>query len=244
MIINIFRYVVALFICTLLGLFILDRLLIPLYVGTDQDVFLPDCRGESKKNAEEILSNKGLEYKVITLPYTDKDLPGKVVEMRPHPFTKVKKGRIITISIAGHKESLEVPDFRNMTIRKAKIKLMESGFNLDTIMYEYNPSIKEGLIAYQIPEHGSILKSGSYISFHISKGTPKDYFIIPSLINLSLKEAKEKIAEEGLRVGEIREIYQPNLIPTTIIDQGYPANLKVTAPVKIDLDISKDKNEK
>jgi len=244
MIINIFRYIVALIICTILGLFILDRFLIPLYVGTDQDVFLPDCRGESKKNAEMILKNKGLEYKIITLPYTDNNLPGKVVEMRPQPFTKVKKGRIITISIAGHKVSLEVPDFRNMTIRKAKIILMESGFNLDTIMYEYNPSIKEGLIAHQTPENGSILKSGSYVSFHISKGTPKDYFTIPSLINLSLKEAKERIAEEGLRVGEIRERYQPNLIPTTIIYQGYPANLKVTAPVKIDLDISKDKNEK
>ena len=224
-----------------MGFFLLDNLFIPLYVGTDEDVFLPDCRGEMKKDAEESLTSKGLEYKIIILPYSDKNSPGKVVEMRPHPFTKVKKGRIITLSIAGHKKSIEVPDFRNMTLRKAKIGLMESGFNLDTVMYEYNPNIKEGLIAYQSPENGSILKSGSYISFNISKGTPKDYFTIPSLINLPLKKAKEKITQEGLRVGNIREVYQPNLIPNTVIEQGYPANLKVTAPLKIDLDVSKDK---
>ena len=59
--------------------------------------------------------------------------------------------------------------------------------------------------------------------------------------NLPLKKAKEKITEEGLRVGNIREVYQPNLIPNTVIEQGYPANLKVTAPIKIDLDVSKNK---
>jgi len=241
MIINIFRYIIALLLLSVISLFLLDGFFIPLYVGTGDDVFLPDCRGELKNNAEEILENKGLEYTTITLPYSDKNFPGKVVEMRPNPFTKVKKGRIITLSIAGHKKSIEVPDFRNMTLRKAKIRLMESGFNLDTVMYEYNPNIKEGLIAFQSPENGLILKSGSYISFHISKGTPKDYFTIPSLINLPLKKAKEKITEEGLRVGIIREVYQPNLIPNTVIEQGYPANLKVTVPLKIDLDVSKDK---
>ena len=92
MIINIFRYIIALFLLSAMSLFLLDGFFIPLYVGIGEDVFLPDCRGELKKNAEEILENKGLECTTITLPYSDENLPGKVVEMRPHPFTKVKKG--------------------------------------------------------------------------------------------------------------------------------------------------------
>ena len=79
-----------------------------------------------KKNAEKILENKDLEFKIIILPYSNKNIPGKVVEMRPNPFTKVKKGRIITLSIGGHKKSVEVPELINMTLRKAKIELMES----------------------------------------------------------------------------------------------------------------------
>ena len=96
MIINIFRYTIALLICSIFGLFLLDLVLIPRYVGIDEDIFLPDCRGEIKNNAEEILEGKGLESKIIILPYLHKNIPGKVVEMRPPPFTKVKKGRIIT----------------------------------------------------------------------------------------------------------------------------------------------------
>ena len=59
--------------------------------------------------------------------------------------------------------------------------------------------------------------------------------------NLDKKEAKKKITQEGLRLGNITERYQPNLIPNTVIHQGYPSGMKVTFPVKIDLDVSKNK---
>ena len=238
---SIIRYLVALAILCTIGLIAVDSFFIPRYVGVDADVFLPDCRGETKSVAEKILSKKGLETKVIILPYSSNNYPGKVVEMRPNPFTKVKKGRIITLSVAGHKKSIEVPDLKNITLRKAKIKLMEYEFNLDTVMYEFNPRIKEGYVSHQTPEKGTILKSGSSISLHISKGIPKDYFTIPDLVNFPLKKAKKFILRERLRLGTITEVYQPKLIPNTVIDQSFPPNLRVTAPVEIDLEISTDK---
>ena len=238
---SIIRYLVALAILCTIGLIAVDSFFIPRYVGVDADVFLPDCRGETKSVAEKILSKKGLETKVIILPYSSNNYPGKVVEMRPNPFTKVKKGRIITLSVAGHKKSIEVPDLKNITLRKAKIKLMEYEFNLDTVMYEFNPTTKEGYVSHQTPEKGTILKSGSSISLHISKGIPKDYFTIPDLVNLPLKKAKKFILRERLRLGTITEVYQPKLIPNTVIDQSFPPNLRVTAPVEIDLEISTDK---
>ena len=241
MITNILRYIVALVVLSLIGLIAIDRFFIPRYVGIDADIFLPDCRGERRNMAEDILSDSGLETEIIILPYSNNNYPGEIIEMRPPPFTKVKKGRIITLSVAGHKKSIEVPDFKNMTLRKAKIKLMEYEFNLDTVMYEFNPSVKEGYVSHQMPEKGTILKSGASVSLHISKGIPKDYFTIPDLINLPLKKAKKFIAQERLRLGTITEVYQPKLIPNTVIDQSFPPNLRVTAPVEIDLEISTDK---
>ena len=52
MIITIFRYIIALLACLSVALLLLDNILLPKYVGTNKDVFLPDCRGEIKKNAE------------------------------------------------------------------------------------------------------------------------------------------------------------------------------------------------
>ena len=79
-----------------------------------------------------MLEDQGFETKIIYLPYSDEHLAGTVVEMIPFPFTKVKEGRLITISIAGQREDIVVPSFINMTTRKAKIKIIEMGLNLDT----------------------------------------------------------------------------------------------------------------
>ena len=93
-----------------------------------------DLRGESKDYAEEVLLSNNLEVKVIILPFSKRHYPGKVVGMRPSPFTKVKKGRIITLSVAGNKKSIEVPNLINMTLRKAKIELIDNEGGADAVL--------------------------------------------------------------------------------------------------------------
>ena len=190
-----------------------------------------------------MLEGQGLETKIIYLPYNIDNLPGTVIEMIPYPFTKVKEGRRITISIAGQREDIIVPTFLNMTTRKAKIKMSEVGLNLDTLIYEYNPDVKQGLISYQDPPQGVIRKSGSPVKLHVSKGLPEDYFTVPDLYNTYLDDAIRIIRQEGLRVGKIDSIYGTDYINNTVIDQGFPPGFKLTAPIKIDLTIAKDKNE-
>ena len=163
--------------------------------------------------------------------------------MFPSPFTKVKLGRIVTLSIGGQQKDIIIPDFSNISLRNAQIKVSDLSLNIDTLMYEFNSNIKNGYISFQIPQKGTMIKSGGYISLGVSKGTPPDYFIIPDLINFSLKKATEKIYFDGFRLGEIEYEYQPNLLNNTVIDQSYPPGLKVTIPVKIDLLLSKDSHE-
>ena len=206
-----------------------------------KELYLPDCRMLEQKEAISKLAALDLDVKIVHLPYSSSYEPGTVTHMVPRQFTKIKTNRVVALSIAGYKKNIEVPNLKNLTLRKAKIQLIESEFNLDTVMYEFNSNIREGLVVHQSPKSGTILKSGSDISLFISKGMPEDYFTVPALINLPLKKAKEKISQEGLRIGEITEIYQPKLIPNTVIEQNYPPNLRITAPIKIDLVISKNK---
>ena len=225
-----------------IGVILLATILVPWWVSKE-DVFLPDCRGEYKQQAIDILEKKGFETKLINLPYSDENSPGTVIEMIPYPFTKVKEGRLITISIAGQKEDVIVPILLNMTIRKAKIKIAEIGLNLDTLIYEYNPKVKENLISHQDPEEGAIRKSGSPVKLHVSKGLPEDYFTVPDLYNTYLDDAIIMIKQEGLRVGEISYQYDTDYINNTVIDQGFPPGFKLTAPIRIDITIAKDRNE-
>ena len=220
-----------------------DNFLLPYYVGSNKNIFLPDCRGEYQNDATEILTDLGLEVKIVNLVFSFANKPGTVIKMHPDPFSKVKKGRQITISIAGMQKDVIIPDFHNISLRNAQIKILDLDLILDTLMYEFNSNIKNGHISFQVPQKGTMTKTGSLISLGVSKGTPPDYFIVPDLINYPLGKALEKIQFEGLRLGETTYEYQPNLLPNTIIDQSFPPGLKVTIPVKIDLVISKEKNE-
>ena len=209
--------------------------------SSSKEVYVPDCRGLKQEEAISKLSRLNLDTQIINLPYHPNYTPGTITHMVPNAFTKIKTNRIVALSIAGNKKLVEVPNLENISIRNAKIKIANLGFVLDTIFYSYSAVINEGLISKQIPKHGTMLMSGSSISIDVSKGHPSDYYTIPDLVNCSLNKAEEKILEEGLRVGEIRKIYKPNLIPNTVIDQSFPANLKILVPIKIDLDISTNK---
>ena len=225
-------------------MFIIDNFLLPYYVGSNKNIFLPDCRGEYQNDTSKILTDLGFEVKLVYLTFNPLNRPGTVMKMFPPPFTKVKEGRIITISIAGTKNDVIIPNFYNISLRNAKIKILELDLFLDTLMYEFNSNIKNGYIAFQIPSHGTMTKSRTAISLGVSKGTPPDYFIVPDVINYSIKKATEKIKFEGLRIGDIVYEYQPNLLPNTVIDQSFPSGLKVTIPLKIDLVVSKDSHER
>ena len=191
-----------------------------------------------------MLYNLDLDVKIVNLLFNSADKPGTVIKMFPPPFTKVKKGREITISIAGMQKDVIIPNFYNISLRNAQIKILDLDLVLDTLMYEFNSNVKNGYVSFQIPQKGVMTKTGTTISLGISKGVPPDYFIVPDLINYPLKKAIEKIQFEGLRLGEQTYEYQPNLLPNTIIDQSFPPGLKVTIPIKIDLVISKETNEK
>ena len=222
------------------GIFIVDLYLLPMYVGSSNDIFLPDIKEKYHNEAINELSSLGFDVKIITIPYESKNKPGSVIKMFPNAFTKVKKGREITISIGGHQKDIMLPDFSEMTLRNAKIKIADLGLNLDTIMYEFNPQLKNGYVSFQTPPKGKLIKSGSLVSLGVSKGSPPDYFTVPDLINYSLKKATEKLQLEGLRLGEVEFEYQPNLLKNTVIDQSLPPGLKITIPMKIDLIISED----
>ena len=206
-----------------------------------KELYLPDCRMLEEQEATSKLLDLDLDVKIVYLPYSSNYEPGTVTHMVPSPFTKIKTNRVVTLSIAGNKKSIEVPNLRKLSIRNAKIKIAESGFVLDTVYYNYSSIIDEGLVTDQIPDDGNIRMSGSPISIHVSKGHPTYHYTIPDLTNLSLKIALEKIQNEGLRVGEIRYVYNPQLIPDTVVNQGFPPGLKIAVPVQIDLEVSRNK---
>jgi len=238
---SILKYGAAILTFSLVGILVMDYVILPNYVGYDNEHYLPDVRGSYLQKAKYTLTSLGFRTEIVTIPFSESNLPGTVVKMSPRSFTKVKEGRTISLTIAGHRKDIIVANYTSITLRNARLHASRQGLVIDTVMYEFNNNIDDGHISFQVPKAGHIVKSGARIALGVSKGNPPDYYTVPDLIGKSLKSAKNSLAQSGLRLGELEYEFQPDLLENTIMAQNFTAGLRVTFPAAVDLIISTEK---
>ena len=99
------------------------------YTNHNQAVFVPDIRGLQIEEAAPLLAQNQLRYTVIDSIYSKEKMPGAIVELTPEADTKVKKNRIIYITInAKSEESKSIPDLTYISYRQAYAYLKSLGF--------------------------------------------------------------------------------------------------------------------
>jgi len=238
---SLLKYLIAITFFSLSGIVILDYIILPNYVGYNNEHYLPDVRGEYREKATYQLRTLGFNTQPINIPFSESHIPGTVIKMFPRAFTKVKEGRTIDLTIAGKDEDIKIPDISNLTLRNAKLTLSRLGLGIDTIIYEYDNIIPDGYISFQLPRKGQTVKSSTNMTLGVSRGAPPDYYIIPDVVNYSLNRARKSIINKGLRVGEITYEFQPELVPNTVIEQNMTAGMRVSFPASLNLLVSTDK---
>ena len=237
---NLLKYLIAFASLSLMGILLMDYLLLPSYVGYNKEHYLPDVRGEFVEKANFHLRSLGFQTDVVMIPFTETHEAGTVVKMYPRAFTKVKEGRLINLTVAGKMEDINIPSLIKRSLRNAKLEISRLGLGIDTIIYEYDNQVKDGEITFQLPRVGKIVKSSTNMTLGVSRGAPPDYYVVPDVVNLSLRRAQEEITLHGLRVGDINYEYQPELLNNTVIEQSMTAGMRVSFPASIHLIVSID----
>ena len=241
---SLLKYLIATIIFLLSGILLLDYIILPNYVGYNNEHYLPDVRFEYREKAVYQLRALGFNTQEILIPFSDTNTPGTVIKMFPRAFTKVKEGITIDLTIAGKDEDIIIPDISNSTLRNAKLIIGKLGLGIDTTIYEYDNIIPDGFITFQHPKKDKTVKSSTNMTLGVSKGPPPDYYIIPDVVNFSLHRARKIIIDKGLRVGFLNYEFQPDLVPNTVIEQNMTAGMRVSFPASINLLITTDKENK
>ena len=100
------------------------------YTNHSQAVLVPDIRGLQIEDAAPLLELKQLRYTIIDSIYLKDTRPGAIVELLPEVNERVKKNRIIYITInAKSEESAPIPDVTDISFRQAFAYLKSLGFN-------------------------------------------------------------------------------------------------------------------
>tara|TARA_A100001011_G_scaffold398340_1_gene502403 strand:- start:669 stop:1394 length:726 start_codon:yes stop_codon:yes gene_type:complete len=236
-----FKYILTLGTFLVIGLLLLDNVFLSLYVNKNKDIYLPDLRNIDYNIAKEKLVNLGFKVEVLFSDYNPANVPGDVVKISPRPFTKLKSGRIIKLTVASDKNDVILDDFTNISLRNVKLILNRSDLKIDTLLYEYNNTIKKNHIITQFPKPSKVLRSNDLVTLVISQGKPPNYYITPNLVNLNLNKAKENISRAGLILGNITYEYSNDFLNNTVLEQDKTPGMKLSFPARVNLIVSMDK---
>ncbi|MDR1722626.1 MAG: PASTA domain-containing protein [Tannerella sp.] len=99
------------------------------YTNHNQAVLVPDVKGLQLEDAAPFFEKNFLHYTVIDSIYSKDVMPGAIVELSPEVNSKVKKNRIVYVTInAKTEEMAAIPEVTDVSFRQAYALLKSTGF--------------------------------------------------------------------------------------------------------------------
>jgi beta-lactam-binding protein with PASTA domain len=199
--------------------FLLDDLVMPMYVQQGKTTRVPSVVGMTVAEARKTLSELGLKAKESEYR-PDKQYPvGTVVLQNPSADADVKYGRGIYLTISGGEVLVAVPSLRGKSIRDASFRLEQFGLKLGSLQYQPSDELFENTVVSQEIPAGTNVKSGTLVNVIVSQGKTTNRQPVPGVTLKSLAEAEKLILQAGFRVGTITFQVSLDLLPNTVIDQ-------------------------
>lgn len=225
------------FISIIVFLFIFDLVIMPWYVY-EPEVKVPNLINKSRAEAENILNDKDLNFRIAGTHYDEKVPRNCVILQVPAPNSIVKEGRQIALYISGGEPMVKMPSLVGKSLREAKLIIQRIGLKVGSIS-ETEAEIERETVVNQKVSTGQEISKGSLVDLTISAGPAEQKTTVPNLFGKSLEEAKRLLAENSLVLGNTTTIPSPSLLPNTVMDQ-YPApDKEVIVGDAVDLVVSK-----
>lgn len=178
------------------------------YTEHGVEVDVTDVRGLVLAEAEPILAEQGLHMVVIDSTYSDKVPFGSIVDQDPKPNSHAKHGRAVYVTInATTKRQITMPNLQDMSYRQAETTLRGLGLEVDTV-YEYEPSAFRDLVL-DVKSNGVSVQPGEKVPVDtkvrlvVGFGRGTDQVEVPSVIGLTLQDARSLLLRNRLTVGAV-----------------------------------------
>lgn len=134
---------------------------IDIYTNHNQAVQVPDVKGLQIEDAKAFFVQNKLRYEIVDSVYSKSDRPGAIVELRPEANSRVKKNRIVYVTVnAKSEETTPIPEVTDISLREALALLEARGFK--GIEWKYVKSNFRDL-AVGVEYGGQIVSSGTRV---------------------------------------------------------------------------------
>ena len=193
-------YTVLILIFFIVGIFLANFIIMPSFVRGGKAVSVPNVCALPLDSAIAVLKKNKLQGVVVERRYDKIIDEGKVIVQEPLPDVKVKRGRIINLSISLGAETVMIPFLSGLDLEKGKMIFEKLGLLIDEIDSAYSDSVGRGKIIKTFPEFDSEIVKGGSVRITYSRGVRLK---MADLVGLTLPQAKDTLAKLGLVIRAI-----------------------------------------
>lgn len=233
-----FLYLGVVFAGFVVLVFLLDKVLMPLYTKHGQEVVMPDVTGKTVEEAERILKKHHFRPIVEKEVFSNQLPRGTVISQNPIPEAIVKTGRRTYLTVSKGIKIVPVPELIGGSERDAELKLRQVGLVPGEKMYEFSSFYPKGVVIAQSVPVGDSVTVGDTVGFVISLGEIPENLTVPNVVGKSLGEAKETLLKMGFQIGIVTYQVNNDLLPETVLQQSIPPDSVVDVGTAIDLVVS------
>ncbi len=201
-------------------------------------ILVPDVFNESLEEAQTILENAKLKYKIEEVDNNEVQ-KGYAAGTDPESGTTVPEGSEVKLLISKGPSKSGLISVLGETVEQATSDLEMAGYKVEIGSEVYSDTIEKGKVAETTPKAGSQTEAGATITLHVSKGKEDKKVKIPSLLGKTREEAKELIESAGLVLGKTTKAYSSSYEAGEICVQSPAANKEVAAGTKVNITVSK-----
>ncbi|WP_326684291.1 Stk1 family PASTA domain-containing Ser/Thr kinase [Streptomyces microflavus] len=192
---------------------------------------VPDVLEKSEDGARKALEDKGFTVNVTAVE--SEKAEGTVIKQKPDGGTEAEDGSEVTITVA-KKEALDLPDMRTRTFAAAEQQLRGIGFT-NISRTDVDSEQPKDTVVEQTPQPGKHAKDAQIV-LKVSKGPAEppepEKTQVPQIQGLTLGEAKAKLQEAGLTVGNIQGSQDDNAV-VAVVQPGVGETVDKNSAVNI-----------
>ena len=178
---------------------------------------VPNVVGRDEAEAEQMIQDANLVV-VHETEFSDEVDQGKVISSDPEAGTEVEEGTEVTIVVSKGPEQATVPELRNRTASEAESALADAGLS-GSASEEYSDSVPEGQVISQSIDPGEKVEKGTTVSYVVSLGAETKYVNVPGLGGYTEADARVRLENAGLSVGNVSYAYSSTVGKDYVIDQ-------------------------
>lgn len=208
---------------------------------------VPDFVGLQLNDAEYFAERRDLNIIVNDSLHVSAYPGGVVLDQLPKGGVVVKPGRKIYVTINSSRQRMvAVPYVAGRSLRQAKNMLETAGLTIDHL--EYAEDIATNYVLAEFIDGAEILEDsevqaemGSGVVLRVGVAPNDTSTAVPQVIGRSLFEAKSKLWESGLNIGEVifeegmpaldrnrAKVYQQSILPSEAVSYGKRVSLHLT----------------